>query len=183
MIQNNTEDVNAHNTDDENQFFVNYIDICEENSFDDDVKLEWLVNLKVNNNFIKFKIDSGAQVNCISEKLYNNLVPKPSIIKRNVTLRSYDKKVIPSLGMCIAKLLVDNVSYNTLFAVVKNSNQPIIGLGSSLRFGFIKVPTREDGSSSSQELSLDVQAITTHTLSNQDSQSDSSFASTIKAKY
>ena len=44
MIQNmnNYDDRNENtNTEEENQFFINSIDICEENSFDDDVKLEW----------------------------------------------------------------------------------------------------------------------------------------------
>ena len=75
--------------------------------------------------------------------MYNNLEPKPSIISRDVTLRSYDKKVIPSLDMCIAKFLVHSSLHNTLFAVVKNDCQPILGLGSSLRFGFIHVPEKE----------------------------------------
>ena len=60
---NNYDDRNENtNTEEENQFFINYIDICEENSFDDDVKLEWMVSLKLNNNFVKFKIDSGAKL-------------------------------------------------------------------------------------------------------------------------
>ena len=109
-----------------------------------------------------------------SERLYNNLEPKPNI-SRDVTLRSYDKKVIPSLGMCIAKLLVNNSLHNTLFAVVKNDCQSILGLCSSLRFGFIYVPNKENVDS--QELSLDVQVITTQTVSHPDSQSD------MKGKY
>ena len=51
------------------------------------MKLEWLVDIEINNKVIEFKIDSGAQVNCISERLYSLLEPRPKIIKKDAVLR------------------------------------------------------------------------------------------------
>ena len=43
----------------------------------DDSRLEWVVYLNLNNNYFEFKVDSGAQVNCISEQVYKSLDPRP----------------------------------------------------------------------------------------------------------
>ena len=59
--------------DDQNDdFFINVVTgLSEQESMaKDDSKLEWVVYLNLNNNYIEFKVDSGAQVNCISEQVY-----------------------------------------------------------------------------------------------------------------
>ena len=146
------------NMKDDDDFFIHVLtDFSPEHSISapkDDSRLEWLVYLLLNNNFIEFKVDSGAQVNCISEQIYKTLTPRPKLIpNRTATLRTYNKDIIPSLGMCVGQVHLDNKWEDILFMVTKGDSQPILGLGTSLRFGFLDIP--QNGSHS-----LKVQAVT-----------------------
>ena len=67
--------------------------------------------------------------------------PRPELIQnKTATLRTYNKDIIPSLGMCVGKVHLDNKWQNILFAVTEGNCQPILGLGTSLRFGFLEIP-------------------------------------------
>ena len=153
----NTVYTGQNNTDDDDFFIHVLTDVSPKKSISapkDDSRLEWLVYLLLNNNFIQFKVDSGAQVNCISEQIYKTLTPRPTLIpNRTATLRTYNQDIIPSLGMCVGKVHLDNKWEDILFMVTKGDSQPILGLGTSLRFGFFDIP--QNGSHS-----LKVQSVT-----------------------
>ena len=142
MVQHEAEVVE----EDDDDFYVNQVDteqipsrIRREND-----KLEWLVSVKLNNNLIEFKVDSGAQVNCISEQVFNTMKPRPKFLdQRPPTLRAYNKEVIPCIGSFFGKVALGDRDHDVFFVVTRDHTQPILGLATCLRLGFFDIPSND----------------------------------------
>ena len=61
---------------------------------------KWVEQLKLGNLNVKFKLDTGAVTNIISEETFKKLVPRPALKKSPITMRAYNGKLIPSFGVC-----------------------------------------------------------------------------------
>ena len=48
----------------------------------------WLVTLRINNTDVKFKVDTGADVTCITAETYQQMLPKPELQKSRAHLSS-----------------------------------------------------------------------------------------------
>ena len=73
--------------------------------------------------------------------MYKTLNPRPKLIRnKTATLQTYNKDIIPSVGMCVGMVYIHNKWQNILFVITKDDCQPILGLGTSLRFGFLDIP-------------------------------------------
>ena len=57
---------------------------------------EWLVKVSINNRVITLKVDTGAQINVISRSALSHMSPRPKMLERQVLLKSYNGKHIPS---------------------------------------------------------------------------------------
>ena len=66
----------------------------------EDTLLEWLIKVGVNNSQLSLKVDTGAQINVISQNDLGTLIPRPHIIPRTVRLKSYQGKSITTLSRC-----------------------------------------------------------------------------------
>lgn len=117
---------NIHTNDVNDYFFINNIESNKNNNE------EWVTNLVINGENIKFKIDTGAMVNVLPLSIYNKLgYSLRHISKTNVVLKSYTGSNLDVLGVC--KLLCyknNNSSYKLEFFVVKSNSLAILGLPS-----------------------------------------------------
>lgn len=99
----------------------------------DSPTLNWFEDIKIVecNKTVKFKLDSGAQVNVIPKYIFDKLgISK--IDKTDTSISNYAGQPLPVLGSCNLKVIIKNKDYNLIFLVVetKNNAAPIIGLPS-----------------------------------------------------
>ena len=83
-------------------------------------------------------MDSGAQVNVISNKLYNQLQTRPPLKLSTIKLRAYNSTDIPILGHCILNLQHNGKKYPLLFIVANIDSSPILGLRACERLNLIQ---------------------------------------------
>ena len=126
------------NNDEDSEFFID--SIMSDDKYDAQ-RYEWLVTLHLfTDNLISFKIDSGAQANCIPFDMFTTISPRPNLIHKNIKLKTYNEGTIPVLGICRIKVYIHGKWQSVLFTIVKGDFQPIIGIGTALRFGFLDIP-------------------------------------------
>ena len=78
---------------------------------------------------MKYKLDSGAQVNMLPEHIYKELRVRPKLHRTRVKLTSYSGDGIPVKGNVIARIEKgQSKSYPVQFFVVPAKSVPIIGL-------------------------------------------------------
>ena len=80
------------------EMFVGMVDA------DVETDLKWTQTLRVGNSTIAFKLDTGSDVNIISESQYKNIRPKPKLDQSRAVMTSYCGAPITSLGVCRVKL-------------------------------------------------------------------------------
>ena len=88
-----------------------------------DACMNWMVQVSANNCLLSLKVDTGAQINVISMADLAPLTPRPRILKRKVTLKSYQGQVIPCKGLCVLNISIASGVIPALFAVVPKSFQ------------------------------------------------------------
>lgn len=103
-------------------FFVDSVKVCSNN------KDEWIVPLTVSGTIVPFKLDTGAQVNLISEKEYKTLRQKPKINTVKIKVTGYTGEEVPVKGSCIANVLYKGKHHRIQMLVVNKDVQPILGL-------------------------------------------------------
>ena len=62
------------------------------------------IKVKLNKQYIKMEIDSGAEVNILNEATYQCIRPKPKLKQCSVKLKPYKSKAIPVKGYFVAEL-------------------------------------------------------------------------------
>lgn len=87
-----------------------------------------LVTLAVNGTRLKFKIDSGSQVNILSNQLTEN---KSGLKHTHIKLIAYNDTSIPVLGKCVVQIPHTNRTYNVSLIVADTDVSPIHGLKTS----------------------------------------------------
>lgn len=96
---------------------------------------KWIRKYWVNGQIVNFKIDSGAEVNCIPIRFV-----KKGIRRSSIRLFDYNNKPIKTAGE--AKLNCKDSKtgdiYRAQFIVVSDELEPIVGLQSAVEFGLIK---------------------------------------------
>ena len=92
-------------------------------------KNELFTNLNVNDENIRFKIDTGARCNVIPEHAFEKLRKKPSLQTTKVTLTAYGGVRVPIKGTCTMKIKHNDQNIDVKFFVVAvDKAQPLIGL-------------------------------------------------------
>ena len=87
---------------------------------------------------ISCKIDTGAQCNVDSLKMYQKLNPQPDLHPVNLKLSGYNNSKIPVIGKCSLTLEHKNELFNVSFLVVDRKSVPIHGLESCKNLKLIK---------------------------------------------
>ncbi|KAK2706032.1 hypothetical protein QYM36_016153, partial [Artemia franciscana] len=89
---------------------------------------------------IKFKIDTGAQVNVLPLQYYTKLPIKPGLIKGNHKLTSYCGSAIPYAGISLLTCRYkDGKTQSHAFYIVRSNTTPIVGLKSCKDLELIKL--------------------------------------------
>lgn len=98
---------------------------------------DWLVNVEINKLKIKFKIDTGAQVNILNYEIVKQL--GLNIRKSIVNLRNFDGSLINVEGITQCKLKYNSKQYDKEFYIVKFKTPCILGYQSAVDMGLIKI--------------------------------------------
>ena len=86
---------------------------------------QWTANLPTNGKYIKFKLDTGAEVNVLPKNVFDKLHPRPKLSRSAVKLSAYNNSV--------ASVQHEGKVYKVLFMVVKSNTTPILGLNACQR--------------------------------------------------
>lgn len=119
----------------ENEVEEFYIDMVSQNV---QKQKDWMIPLQVQNETIQFKLDTGAQVNVISESVYNELKPRPKLHDAKVKVTGYAGTDIPVKGKCLARVTYKETVHILLFIVVPKEVQAILGLVACEKLNLVK---------------------------------------------
>lgn len=98
----------------------------------------WKIDLDVGNeNWVNFKIDSGADVSIMSSSEYNSLRPKPKLLEVKTNLMSPGGKV-QAKGQFIAHTKLKDTRYDFRVIVVESDIESLLSRGAASKMGLIK---------------------------------------------
>ena len=92
-----------------------------------------------NNDTVKFKIDTGAQVNTLTKSCLNELNAKFTINKTDLTLHSYGGTTLKTVDKCNIPCTYKDTKQKLSFYIVDECVYPVIGLQSSIDLNLIKL--------------------------------------------
>ena len=128
-----------------NELFIDHVSNSNKTSSQNEI----LSKLDVNDQFIEFKIDSGAQCNIIPIHIFNQIKNKPPIQNSNTILRTYGGNTIPFIGVCTMTVKFQHKTVNALFYIVNvNNTKPLMGFNSSQDLNIITISTVESDNKS-----------------------------------
>ena len=119
--------------------------VKEENRSNEQVPNEVFVKLLLNCNkeeiAMNFKIDTGAQVNCIPYKYYKeHLSDSVKLNKKNLAkLSSYDGNKLKVKGKCIITCYWKTTKQKSEFYIVDTPSKPVLGLSTCQSLNLIKL--------------------------------------------
>ncbi|UYV72900.1 hypothetical protein LAZ67_10001123 [Cordylochernes scorpioides] len=87
----------------------------------------YLMELKVEGNFIKFEMDTSSDLTLISEKDFKNSLPRLELEKANIIVSTYDGTVVPILGKINVKVECQHMTYKLRALVVKGEKRALMG--------------------------------------------------------
>ncbi|UYV68464.1 hypothetical protein LAZ67_5004393 [Cordylochernes scorpioides] len=87
----------------------------------------YLMELKVEGNFIKFEMDTGSGLTLISEKDFKNSLQHLKLEKASIIVRTYDGTVVPILGKINIKVECQDITYKLRALVVKGEKRALMG--------------------------------------------------------
>ena len=88
---------------------------------------------------VKFKLDSGAQVNTMPRNVYSKFASMQNLQSSNSLLRTSGGSPINSFGTVLLKCKHGDVVKNHLFYVVDNLLPPLLGLKTCLSMDLLKI--------------------------------------------
>ena len=99
--------------------------------------LSWYKKLKIDNRIITFKLDTGAQINTITENLLNSFRTKFKITDCKVKLQAYFGGIIKPVGKVILPIVLNTKLHHEEFIIVKGNYEPLLGLKSCVNLNLI----------------------------------------------
>ncbi|XP_057709985.1 uncharacterized protein K02A2.6-like [Corythoichthys intestinalis] len=99
---------------------------------------DWITTLKVNDIHLQFKLDTGANVNVMSETDFMKIRPRPKIHRANLKVTAYAGADIPKKGKCIVNVTHKNIVHKLSFIIVPRDVQAILGLSACERLHLVK---------------------------------------------
>ncbi|KAL8608308.1 hypothetical protein ACOMHN_042175 [Nucella lapillus] len=120
--------------DNENEFYVSAITNNKEtpNTVSADIELE-------TGNVLRFKIDTGAQVNVIPTTIFEKLPHRPAITPCKEKLISYTGQALKVAGCVNLHVSHKDNTYQGPFYIADTPSQPVLGLQASLQLQLIKI--------------------------------------------
>lgn len=99
-------------TDTDDQLFLDELDLWQKD------KNQLFTNLNVNNEDIRFKVDTRAQCNVIPEHNFEKLTRKPKLQTPKIKLMAYGGIRVPIKGTCTTNIKQDTKTINAEFFIV-----------------------------------------------------------------
>ena len=87
----------------------------------------WSVDLTLNSSFVRFKVDTGADVMVIPESVYKNLKPTPTLIRSSKTLFGPTHTPLPALGCFMGVIKRGEESSSQEIFVVDGARPALLG--------------------------------------------------------
>jgi len=100
---------------------------------------EWHVDLRVNGSGKhRYKIDTGAKCNVMTQKTYKGLAKRPKLMNSGVRLVSFSNHKVKPIGKC--RVLVEyNKKYHTVeFQVVRGNYAEVLGLKTCMQMNLVQ---------------------------------------------
>ena len=106
----------------------------------DSNKNQAFVDIKLgNNDTVKVKIDTGAQVNTLTKSCLNQLNTKFTINGTDLTLQGYGGTTLKTVGKCSTPCTYKDTKQNLSIYIVDECAYPVTGLQSSIDLNLIKL--------------------------------------------
>lgn len=116
-----------------------FIDSIQQGSQIHDDQVFYDMSIGYENKIVKFKLDTGSQVNVLPYHIYCKLNISTPLLKSKRTLSAYNGNILPSLGICHLPCTHKSSKLDVEFYVVDTKSTPILGMKSCLDFGLIKL--------------------------------------------
>ena len=95
--------------------------------------------METNGSNVRYKLDTGAQVNVLPKYQYNRLLQKSKLKSTKVKLAAYNGTNIPVVGRCIVQIAhKKDCKVPVMFIVAETSSPPILGLSTCENLNLIK---------------------------------------------
>ncbi|KAK9701031.1 hypothetical protein QE152_g30857 [Popillia japonica] len=115
------------------------IEILDVSSINNDNATVWYEKIKLDDyNLLKFKLDTGSQVNLIPYALYKQMSINKKPKSCNIVLRAYGGQKIVPLFEVELNACINNKNVNLNFIIIQEKAQPILGLDGCVKLGLIK---------------------------------------------
>ncbi|CAG2185351.1 unnamed protein product [Mytilus edulis] len=128
-------------SDSDQEFFIDCIN--EHNTFINDknkVKRDQaFATINVCSKPIKFKLDTGSQVNILPKHIFESLKFNGTLKKSPRILTAYNGNALPSLGVCCLPCEHGSVNSKLEFYCLDTNSPPILGMQSCLDYELIKL--------------------------------------------
>ena len=109
------------------QFFIHTVDNAKS-----DCAESWKIKIKMNDETVLCKIDTGAQCNVLPKAVFDMLkLGRESMVKSKAKLVAYSGHQLKTVGKTTVNCEYKNVMYPITFQVVENVSSPIIGANTS----------------------------------------------------
>ncbi|XP_074036215.1 uncharacterized protein [Leptinotarsa decemlineata] len=133
--------LNKKESSDEDLTFIDSIEIFVDNvqEVKDGSKTVWSIPVIINKQTVNFKLDTGADCNCMSICTYEKLgLDRDEIIDRGVSIITYGKVEVKCLGYAIVQCIVKGARYNVKVYLVETMSVPILGLKACIKMNLIQ---------------------------------------------
>lgn len=114
-----------------------YIDSLDVFTLNESRNTKWFETIKVNDNFIDFKIDTGSETDVLPTR-FLSAMGDFTIEKTSVVLEAYDGGLIYPKGTVTLQGNLKNKTLSIKFLVVDTKSCPVIGFSTCKAFGLIK---------------------------------------------
>jgi hypothetical protein len=102
---------------------------------------EWWTPVQSAKGQLHFKVDTGAKGNiCSLRDLHRLGYTRHNLVKSNVYLLSFEKRVVQPLGTLLTRVKVNGVWIPFELHVVPRCNSPLLSLRDSVRVGLVQLP-------------------------------------------
>lgn len=98
----------------------------------------WFKKINVNGIEVNFKMDTGAEINCLPIKYVKKMNLNNKIVKSNIRLYAYNNEEVKTHGKIVLQCNINKNSIPVEFEIVDNDFQPILGIASCVKLNLIK---------------------------------------------
>ena len=103
-----------------------------------EINSAWFSSLDVEGTLVKFKLDTGAEVNVLPSRIYSELKNKPPLTKTNAVLSSYGEFQVKPQGKVNLECSVPGLRETLQFYVASVESPPILGLQACQNLNLVK---------------------------------------------